>query len=341
MKRITLYGLVISIFIGSPTQAQRVSVKQACEVALIFHRAQNKGDIDDSSAKQTSVNILPLGGDDTTMYAVSIDKNWVLVAGDLRVQPILAYSDENGGSFPSNDKMPPALVELLDWYDAQISYIRDSTLERNTHPDWVGCQDNASFTRSVIVSPLLFSNGQDNLWKQSGNNGVPVWMDSTKFYNKFCPSSENCDHALVGCVAVAAGQVMWYWKWPYSAIVKDDDGNRFIRMYNWDIMPRMLTNSSTLEEANMIANLLHDVGVSVNMNYGCNGSSAYSEKIVTSLRHTYHYLTDTLRRRSDYSNSTWLQMLMSVKRRFRCESADIIWWNTFRESWASIRIRWL
>lgn len=40
------------------------------------------------------------------MYAVSQDSIWVLVAADVRVSPILAYSEANIGMFPEEENMP-------------------------------------------------------------------------------------------------------------------------------------------------------------------------------------------------------------------------------------------
>ena len=40
------------------------------------------------------------------MYAVSQDSIWVLLAADVRVTPILAYSDANAGMFPEKEDMP-------------------------------------------------------------------------------------------------------------------------------------------------------------------------------------------------------------------------------------------
>lgn len=37
------------------------------------------------------------------MYAVSLDSIWVLLAADVRVSPILAYSEANAGMFPEED----------------------------------------------------------------------------------------------------------------------------------------------------------------------------------------------------------------------------------------------
>lgn len=40
------------------------------------------------------------------MYAVSQDSIWVLLAADVRVTPILAYSEANTGMFSEEENMP-------------------------------------------------------------------------------------------------------------------------------------------------------------------------------------------------------------------------------------------
>ena len=90
---------------------------------------------------------------------------------------------------------------------------------------------------------------------------VPLWSDwnlsgsqcdvtaSGTTYNFLCPSNKFKStgfHSEVGCVAVAMGQVMYYWKKPLS--------------YNWSIMKDSCPTSET-------ARLLYDVGLSVHMMY--------------------------------------------------------------------------
>lgn len=40
------------------------------------------------------------------MYAISQDSMWVLVTADVRVTPILAYSEANTGMFSEEENMP-------------------------------------------------------------------------------------------------------------------------------------------------------------------------------------------------------------------------------------------
>ena len=194
------------------------------------------------SKSSEHVKMRPLGNkEQPTMYAFSIHNRWILVAGDRRMQPILAYSDENGGEFPDEEDMPDGMLYLLEWYNEQIESLRNDNISREDNPCWeLYLEDNnrVASNRSVVIEPLLTRNGYGNIWKQSGNNSGNAPETS---YNKFCPSVNtpeySCDHAVTGCVATAMSQVMWYWQWPYAAIVKDDADNRLVRMYDWKIMP--------------------------------------------------------------------------------------------------------
>ena len=152
MKYKILISLLACSLLSISLYSQQVTPMQAQKIAwnlLANQDRETKGDLSD---EESSIQILPLGQKDTTMYVVSTYRNWVLIAGDLRVRPILAYSDAQGGSFPSMDNIPPAMIEFLDWYDSQIAYIRDSSSERNIHQEWLeSLTENRPITRSIVV----------------------------------------------------------------------------------------------------------------------------------------------------------------------------------------------
>ena len=251
------------------------------------------------------------------MFAFSSDDSWVLIAGENSLPPILAYSDEGSGSFPLEDEMPPAMFDLMKSYLMHIDSIRKANITRATHPLWSTYINNNNVeinnSRSVIVGPMLSRNGNENIWGQSENNEESSVYDSTRFYNKFCPhafnnlSGDSCISA-VGCGALSASQVMWYWQWPYAAVVTNDAHYPLLRNYNWDLMPYRLMNSTSLTKVNMIANLLHDVGVSIDMIYGCS-FSYYAGDIVYTLENIYGYTTGGELYRRNYTDSTWINMI--------------------------------
>lgn len=306
INRVYLF-IVACLWCSTEICAQFVSLEAARCVAKNFFALST------ASSKMTE---LPLGKrDQPSMYAFSLPNQWVLIAADRRVQPILAYSDENGGTFPIVENMPDGMLYLLDWYHNQIEVLRNDSTYRDYNTQWetyLHADNEFIPSRSVVVGPLLSRGGYENMWEQHGNS---IGGSIEKSYNKFCPPAFNfhtmqiCDHSVVGCVALAASQIMWYWQWPYAAVINGTNGNHILRHYDWNLMPYRLTDASSIEEANMVANLLHDVGMEVNMNYGCEGSYAATSDMITALQNTFFYSTDNLIQRSNYLNVLWILML--------------------------------
>ena len=316
MTRKLLYLLSALLSLFSPICAQQVSPETALRVAGIFMQNNMPAATRNASAIKVTTNsasvVKPMGkiSQSPVMYAVSQDSMWVLVAADERVTPILAYSDANAGTFPEENDMPDGMIALLEWYEQQIQFLRDSTNLTTSHKGWKRYQIIPdSLVLEAVVSPLLYRDGKENIWNQSGLNGGGATAD--KCYNKFCPLYHDGRKTIVGCVAVAMGQLMWYWQWPEIAVVEDDNENTLIREYNWDYMPAELRDTTPVEHVDMVANLLHDVGVSVNMNYGPSGeggSSASPSRIPNALKETFSYNSDELVYRDDYA-ALWLSKL--------------------------------
>ena len=311
-----LYLLIVLLVLSISTFAQQVSIETVQRVANMFVQNNTRAAMSSASITNTTTSsasvIKPIGkvAQSPVMYAVSQDSVWVLVSADERVTPILAYSDANVGMFPEEEDMPDGMIALLEWYEEQIQYLRDSTKITTIHEGWQTYQAISNTTETKnFVSPLLYRDNKENIWNQSGLNGGGATAD--KCYNKFCPLYHDGRKTIVGCVAVAMGQLMWYWQWPKIAIMEDDDENTLIREYNWDYMPAELRATTPIEHVDMVANLLHDAGVSVNMSYGPSaegGSSASPSLIPDALRGTFNYNSDGLIQRNNYASS-WLSKL--------------------------------
>jgi len=83
-----------------------------------------------------------------------------------------------------------------------------------------------------------------------------------------CSSGGACGKVWAGCTATAIAQVMRYWESPSS--------------YNWSIMPN---HSGSYETSR----LLSDIGDAVDMNWGCNGSTASLSNARYALVNTFGY----------------------------------------------------
>lgn len=303
MKKNTFILILLCFLFCWQVHAQTVSKESAQHVAENFWRNQ----FPQKTQSSLSVRLFEDHGQ-PTMYAFSSCNGWVLVAGDQRMPPILAYSDDGGGTFPEDD-MPIAMQYLLDGYTAYIKALRMNSIYGKYNPQWISyLNNNNSYPiRSIIVSPLLSRDGNENIWGQSGNNSEGN-IDTAKVYNKFCPPRNNCAHTKTGCAATSVGQIMWYWQWPYAQ-KPVMNVNKVVCKYDWDLMPFQLTNESTIEEANMVATLLHDIGVEENMVYGCSESYAFPDQMLNALRYKFYYNADEWKDRDFYSDSSWFNML--------------------------------
>ena len=128
-----------------------------------------------------------------------------------------------------------------------------------------------------------------------------------------------------GCVATAIGMVMKYWEWPAQGVgshsyhpdgYAQQSANFGETEYHFELMPNTLDSTSTEEEYFETAQLLHHLGISVNMQYSGHGSGAYSEDVPNSLRNYFRYNCDDHVTNYGgwwpgwgYNNEEWAQLL--------------------------------
>lgn len=139
------------------------------------------------------------GANDYYVFNNGEDNGYIVVAGDDLAVPVLGYCDH--GAFDP-DAMPNGLACLLETYASEMSYLR-------AHPNAAKAQ--APVARNPVVKPLLPCK-----WGQ----GAP--------FNDLCPEyvvNGSTVKTVTGCVATAAAQVMYYYRWP-----KRGTGSN---TYNW------------------------------------------------------------------------------------------------------------
>lgn len=245
------------------------------------------------------------------------DGGFVIVAGDDRVQPILAYSAH--GEF-AKDSMPIAVRDWLDMYSEQIQYVVDNNISNDSIADLWSATTPAKVKATEVVEPLIQTH-----WKQS-----PLYNDKCPYDAGLSPLGS---HPTVGCVACAMGQIMKYWEFPSMGIGSRSynssnygtlSANFGRTKYNWDNMPQQLTNSSTEAQIDAVSTLLYHCGVSVDMQYNCDGngsSSAYTvlNTIGKALKASaeeafvdyFGYMSSTVQGvfMKDYTYSSWKSLL--------------------------------
>ena len=250
---------------------------------------------------------------DYYVFNVENGEGFVIIAGDDRVKPILAYSTT--GQFDPNN-VAEGFQFTLDGFREEINYVREHNLAATSDiiAEWRSVEKMGSLNRGgqtrAVVGPLC-----QTLWNQN----FP--------WNSQCPEDPEGSggHVYAGCVATAMGQVMKFWEWPntgtgsYSynpAGYAQQSANFGATEYHFELMPNVLDSTSTEEEYFEIAQLLHHLGISVDMQYSGNGSGAYSEMVPNALRNYFRYNCDEHETNwgggwwgGGYPNEQWAQML--------------------------------
>ena len=236
------------------------------------------------------------------LYVFNMADGFVIVAADDCETPIVGYSRE--GRFDPND-VPIQMEEYLQDFVARIQYGIESHVvaDEVTAKQWelVKATGRLNDNKSAkAMEPLITTK-----WHQGC------------LYNSLCPpiESQPCGHAEVGCVAVAMGQIMNYWRFPeggngshtyytntgtYSAAF----GNT---KYDYELMPTALSDSSSDEEVAAVATLLYHCGVSVDMNYTASGSGAHSSDVPNALMHYFKYSDEMYRETLKNNIDEWLE----------------------------------
>ena len=250
---------------------------------------------------------------DYYVFNVNDGNGFVIVAGDDRVKPILAYSTV--GSYDPQD-VSEGFEFTLNSFRKEIQYVREHHLVATPDivAEWRSVSETGSLNRGVqtraVVGPLC-----QTIWHQN----YP--------YNSQCPEDElgHGGHVYAGCVATAMGQVMKFWDNPtrgtgshsyYPDGYPQQTANFGETDYHFELMPLAIDSTSTEEEIFYIAQFLHHCGIAVDMQYGNDGSGAYSDDVPPALRSYFGYTCDDHLTNYGgwwpgygYDNEEWAQML--------------------------------
>lgn len=224
------------------------------------------------------------------------DQGYVVVAGDDRVKPILAWS--NTGNLTEEDiKNHPSINWLYTQYGNQIEWAISNL------PDQASAEFErlayASADYEVEIEPLLAYH-RDRKTRRTN----PVSLGQDWPFNKYCPNYEyrgKTYPTVAGCVATAISTVLRWHEWPKKPVGSfyyywgghklsvdfDAEGAAENKPYDWSNMPEAVTSRGYDRatgyrlndvQADNYGRLLRDVGYCVQMSYGpafLGGSGAY------------------------------------------------------------------
>ena len=255
---------------------------------------------------------LSRGAVDYYVFNVKGGEGFVIVAGDDRVKPVLAYSTT--GEYNPRD-VAEGFAYTLNAFQQEIHYVREHDIIAT--PDIVAEWKSVMATGNIlpgrtarsVVGPLC-----QTIWNQN----FP--------YSSQCPEDEEGSggHVYAGCVATAMAQVMKYYDWPPQGTgshtynpqgYSQQTANFGDTEYHFELMPLALDSTSTEDEIFYIAQFQHHCGIAVDMQYSGSGSGAYSDDMPNALRNYFRYNCDGHVSNDNwwgwggYTNEEWAQML--------------------------------
>ena len=224
-----------------------------------------------------------------------LPRGFVIVAANENVTPIIGYSFNKNINY---ENLPPQLDKVLDSYRQNILFTINNNIESSLEIQnlWTKYTNNFNREESIReVTPLITA-----MWNQGGE------------WNNLCP-----EDALVGCVAVAMGQVMYYWGHPTV-------GNGYSSYYHAIYGPISVNFSehiydfSNMEDENATYDsqlLLYHAGVAVNMDYSPWGSGASvcweAPSSQASLIENFNYIEESgCNTKINYTDDGWYNLLV-------------------------------
>ncbi|KIA98809.1 hypothetical protein OA93_07945 [Flavobacterium sp. KMS] len=203
---------------------------------------------------------------------------FIIIAADNRVTPILAFSDTGSFSSVPTEIIPP-IQEWIKRGKEQIQNIIDDKLpqSKEIQQEWEAITDNSIAVKSPNTTNKIAPDSRTDCPDTNITKGplLKTTWDQSWGYNDLVPY--NCPNnaggkAPTGCVATAMAQVLYFFKKPNT--------------YNWSSMPPNYGSYNTQL-------LMKNAGSSVNMEYGCDGSGAYSADIAPALKNYFGYSNAT------------------------------------------------
>jgi hypothetical protein len=295
MKRTVLISIFLLFAIS--IQAKKVELQTAQNVGLAYYyeHVNQFVPVELKALNVTSVyteyqNSLPV------FYVFNINNNgFVIVSADDIATPVLGYSYES--DFKANSVSP----NLQYWLSGVKKTIVDAitnnfsaTSDINNSWDYYKSRtaDNLNINKEKVVAPLL----------------TCTW-DQGKYYNQYCPVATGGPdgRALVGCVAVAMAQVMYYYRFPATGLGSHGGINFGTTTYNWD---NMLDNLGNYNDG--VATIQYHAGRAVDMSYAADGSGANTTDCPSALKNYFRYnSTCAYGSKYLYNTTTWNNLLKS------------------------------
>ncbi len=266
----------------------------------------------------------PVLGHDGTVLAYSYDispKGFVVVPALKDLPPVKVYSDENDLDLSETDGMAQLVKDVIrdkseafEQFYGSLDVVQPDKGNILIDPVHRTQWDRFTETPEVFTQELVSKDGTET-YREAGPLLTTTWHQGYP-YNALCPMGDG-GRCVVGCVATAASQIIWYWQWPPAG-----EGQH---TYYWtgdnscegsspgQYLTADFSDSYEYTETNAnVSELCYEVGVAFDMYYGYCGSGAYTDDAVTVFP-TYFRYRETINRqnRSSYTAAQWFMLIQN------------------------------
>jgi Peptidase C10 family/FG-GAP-like repeat/Secretion system C-terminal sorting domain len=331
MPHRTMFAILLFLLLSTlSANAGNITADQATRAAENYLAFNMSVDQWDGSANATvQLERTLVHNDETIGYYFEINPDgWLLVPAYRELPPIKASAEHGRLDFDHPEGFGMILENVL----------RDKAATLARYPDLASMAEDGIDTEAVahygdlwdvFTQPerteFFASLTENELDDYTPNTYMiqTVWHQGSP-YNSYCPILDqyNC---WVGCVATAVTQIMNYWQWPEHGIgghsymwENQTLSADFSDPYDWEnILPVYGQPwDHTPEEIAAIAELSYEIGVSVEMNYGLDGSGillADIDIVMTALRDYFGYqdIMDMEHRNAYATAAAWFAMLQA------------------------------
>ena len=302
--------ILAMVLLAGSVFAQQVGMDEARQRAMSFLQSQRAKKVQGQNGQIASTSDVKLAyvckrkADQKVCFYVfnqANDGGFVIVGGDESAKDILGYSYNGGFDY---EKASENFKWWLSQYEEQISVAMDT-------PDvYVSAKNKAKRKANANgrhdVAPLIKTK----------------WNQSAPFNNAIPSLGSNYAPFVTGCVATAMAQVLNYHKYPTKGSGSHSFDKKWTQgtitfeadfgatTYDWGNMLNTYNGSYSEAQANAVATLLYHCGVSVDMNYGQDGSGASASNIPNAISTYFGYDKSAQHiQRKYYSDEEWTDIV--------------------------------
>ena len=299
MKKINLFILLFSFTILI-SNSKTLSLSEAIEYANRTSTAHFKETrmmspmvMDKNKKVSYQLKYTKKSNETPTIYVVDKSNGgyMFLSANDNLPNGLIGYTDD--GTFNA-DSIPEGLQYLLETFNETIYYANNSEIK-----------DENEYSTSQIkpaIAPIIVA-----CWSQ----GNP--------WNAYCPEYDG-KKSVVGCVGVAIGQILHYYRHPYcgkgTISYKSAKINQTIT-YNfeenpiqWDKINSNMANPTGSEMWDAVEILLYQAAVACKTNFSPSGSSSTATAAQSAFVNIFDYSNKCQRiNRSWYTDKEWEEII--------------------------------